>query len=176
MHSAIAYVLALHTHHNVPLSQAYNHSLSQFRTLRAEHEMATRSAALEARAHGAVFFGEVERGLAVEERVLDTWVNAREVQDRIAAGGRGGAAVVNAAASAAATAASANASASAVPVEGMWATMRQHGAGSHVPEDVQGEIEFTGGLSYLERFAHRGQPSGATEGSDMEDVETEARP
>lgn len=34
----------------------------------------------------------------------------------------------------------------------MWARQAEE----HVPEDVQGEIEFTGGLKYVERFQTRG--------------------
>lgn len=69
----------------MPLSKAYPHGVAQFRTLRAEQETANRSARLEAQAHGATFFGEVEKQLRVEEKVLDEWKNARAIQDAFTA-------------------------------------------------------------------------------------------
>lgn len=94
---------------------------------------------MEARAHGAIFFGEVERGLMLEEKVLDEWVQGREVQEAFAAGGRAGAAPPSTAVQSGG--------------EGIWARQAEE----HVPEDVQGEIEFTGGVAYVERFQTRGQ-------------------
>lgn len=143
--SAIAFVQTLHESHNVPLPTAYAHALAQFRTLRAEHETATHAAQAEARAHGAVFFGEIQRGLHVEEQVLDGWANAREIQDQIAAAtkGQGG------------PAAGAIRPGAPSTSEGIWARGE-----AVVEEDVQGEIEFTGGLNYVERFATRGEAAG----------------
>lgn len=108
---------------------------------------------MEARAHGAVFFGPVEQGLQVEERVLDQWVNARAIQDQIASGAVGGARGSPVAPTAAPQTSS----------EGMWGNISGSASGSasshHVPEDVQGEIEFTGGSAYMQRFASRlGRP------------------
>lgn len=151
LHSAISFIDNLHSSHSIPLATAYTHGVSQFRTLRAEHETATRSATLEARAHGAIFFGEIERGLQVDEKVLDGWANGRAIQDAIAAskGGAGAAPI------------------SIASAEGIWA--RQ--ADEHVPEDVQGEIEFTGGLKYVERFQTRGLDQEQLGAEEVEGVE-----
>lgn len=54
-HSVIALTCHLHRHHSLSLAQAYHHSLSQYHTLRAEHETASRYALLEAQAYGATF-------------------------------------------------------------------------------------------------------------------------
>lgn len=71
--SAVAFTLNLHDAHGLPLSLAYTTTLAQFRTLRAEQEVATRAAHIEAVRFGATFFGEIERGARVEEAVLDAW-------------------------------------------------------------------------------------------------------
>lgn len=64
---------------------AYSTSIAQFRSLRAEQEMATRSARLQAEAHGAKFYGEIQKGINLEEKVLDEWINAREINATIQA-------------------------------------------------------------------------------------------
>ena len=95
---------------------------------------------LEARAHGAIFFGEIERGLMLEEKVLDEWAGARAIQAELAAGQNGGPAARQQPAGGA---------------EGIWA--RKQETQQFVPEDVQGEVEFTGGLKYVERFQRRAE-------------------
>lgn len=67
--------------------QAYMRSIQEYRTLRSEHETATRAARLQAKALGAQFFGEVERGAMLEERALDAWKNWQRVRDNYAAKG-----------------------------------------------------------------------------------------
>ncbi|KAM0756552.1 hypothetical protein T439DRAFT_321257, partial [Meredithblackwellia eburnea MCA 4105] len=89
--SAISFALHLHKIHNLPLSTSYTSSIDQFRTLRSEHELALLSAQREAEAHGAVFFTEIERGVRMENKVLDEWKGAREIQmDFLAGRGAGG--------------------------------------------------------------------------------------
>ncbi|KAI5477063.1 mitochondrial ribosomal protein subunit Rsm25 [Pseudohyphozyma bogoriensis] len=129
---AIAFTLHLHTTFALPLPAAYQTALSQFRTLRAEHETATRSAVLEAQAHGAIFFTEIQHGLDLEEKALDQWINAEAIRDQFASAAPGGATVsVGGIAS----------------FEGL------------VPEEAVRSAEtdeFSGGRAYLERFAQRG--------------------
>lgn len=85
----VACTIHLHTHHGLSLSQAYHHTLSSYVALRAEHEHASRSAILEARAYGAVFAigadglptaaTETERGFRKESEELRkgaAWINA----------------------------------------------------------------------------------------------------
>lgn len=93
--SAISFVTSLHEFHHIPLEAAYTMSISQFRSLRSEHEMANRSSRLQAEAHGAIFYGEIQKGINLEEKVLDEWINAREINAAIQAkqaerGGSGG--------------------------------------------------------------------------------------
>lgn len=142
--SAISFTHNLITAHSLPPALAYHTALSQFTTLRAEHQTATLAARLQAEAHGATFFGEVQRGLQVEERVLDEWRNAREVQAQfVAASGRGGKQVGGAAAAAAGVAGD----------KGMWAAKEADVSGV-----VGGEVEFTGGVAYVQRFNQVGLP------------------
>lgn len=145
-HSTIAFTHNLIESHSLPTALAYQTALSQFTTLRAEHSTATLAARLEAEAHGAEFFGEIQRGIQVEERVLDEWVGAREIQDRIAAtkGKGGGKAIAGGAAAAAVGAGD----------KGMWAAKEQELSGV-----VGGVVEFTGGVKYVERFAQAGKPA-----------------
>ncbi|KAI0066479.1 hypothetical protein BV25DRAFT_1868177 [Artomyces pyxidatus] len=68
---AIRFAVHLHEHHGHTLSDAYSTAIGQFRSLRAEHQIATRFAAQEAEAYGAVFGPSVtERGHAAEARVI----------------------------------------------------------------------------------------------------------
>lgn len=145
--SAIAFTLNLVDSHDIPLATAYSVSLAQFRTLRSEHENATRAATLQAEAHGAVFFGEIQRGVQVEERVLDGWSRAREIQEQIAAS-RGSGQVAPGA------------------DVGMWA--RTEGVEEQAVAPELGEVEFTGGVSYVDRFTNRGV-------EELEEEELEAR-
>lgn len=72
--SAIRFVVNLHVHHNKPLSQAYAIAVSQFRSLRSEHEIATSVAAAEVTAYGGSFGPSAsEIGFAREEQHLKTW-------------------------------------------------------------------------------------------------------
>jgi hypothetical protein len=78
--------------------------------------------------------------------VLDEWKDGREIQDRIAATkGQGGPRPMAGAGG-----------------EGIWASREVE----HVEEDVGGEVEFTGGVAYVERFASRGQQEVAAEGDE----------
>ncbi|GAA6051904.1 hypothetical protein JCM3770_006567 [Rhodotorula araucariae] len=150
----IAFVVNLVEAHGVPLASAYPHGVAQFRTLRAEHETATRAAQLEAQAHGAVFFGAIDRALAVEDRVLDEWAHARAIQDGFAANAGRGAAPQ---ASASATAAAAGQSAQGSP----WAPAEARPAFGAEDESL-----FSGGVEYLGRFARTGEVRG---GAVMQD-------
>jgi small subunit ribosomal protein S23 len=81
--SAVKFTVNLHKYHNMTLSQAYVRAVSQFGVLRAEHHIATTTAALEAEAYGATFRpGAIERGFAQEQKVLDRWHNKREIDKR----------------------------------------------------------------------------------------------
>lgn len=142
LRSAIAFIHNLVTSHAFPISRAYPHGIAQFRTLRSEHETASRAAQLQAASFGAVFFGELDKTLAVEERVLDEWVGAREIQNSFAAG-TGGAA-----------------SSAAVPVggaavlaeSGQWAPAEMRPAHGIGAED---ESLFSGGVEYLQAVRRR---------------------
>ncbi|GAA5855128.1 hypothetical protein JCM8547_002392 [Rhodosporidiobolus lusitaniae] len=156
----IAFIHNLVVSHNLPLSRAYPHGVSQFRTLRSEHELASRSAFLQAQSFGATFFGELDKTLAVEERVLDEWVNAREIQNSLAAGTGG---------SAGAAAAAMNAGVQAE--SGHWAPREFR------PAHVLGEDEsvFTGGVEYRQAFeARRGVASAAVSQGEGKLVGVEA--
>lgn len=72
--------------------------------------------------------------MQVEERVLDEWSRAREIQEQIAASRPGQAAPGSDA--------------------GMWA--KADGVVEEVLEPELGEVEFTGGVSYVNRFTNRG--------------------
>ncbi|GAA5981473.1 hypothetical protein JCM10908_004119 [Rhodotorula pacifica] len=152
----IAYVTNLIEAHHLPLASAYPHGIAQFRTLRAEHETATRSARLEAQSFGATFFGEIERAVQVEERVLDEWVDARAIQDEFAAANAAGAAAGAAAASASSSAAAA-ATAQAQALNGggvTWlAPPAKTAATSLAASNEDFEGTFTGGLGYVEQFS-----------------------
>ncbi|GAA5888728.1 hypothetical protein JCM6882_002829 [Rhodosporidiobolus microsporus] len=135
----IAYIHNLTVAHSVPITQAYPHGVAQFRTLRAEHELATLSARNQATAFGAHFFGEIDRALAMEEKVLDQWENAREVQAQLQAGTTGPAG------------APAGVGAPVVKtVEGAWAPVEARPAHLWGGEE---ESLFSGGVEYLQAFA-----------------------
>ncbi|GAA5958566.1 hypothetical protein JCM21900_003981 [Sporobolomyces salmonicolor] len=156
----ISFISNLVDAHHLPLSSAYPLGIAQFRTLRSEHETATLSARLEAQSFGAIFFGEIERGVLVEEKVLDQWVRAREIQDAFAiSGGQG--AVRQPAATAQAL--------------GMWAPEESspaHLGGNGV---VEADTKFTGGIEYIEAFARtREATQGAVRQEDGKLVGVEA--
>ncbi|GAA5837322.1 hypothetical protein JCM9279_005653 [Rhodotorula babjevae] len=156
----IAYITHLTTLHALPLHAAYPHGLAQFRTLRAEHETATRAAQLEAQAHGATLFGALERAVAVEERVLDEWSGARGIQEGFAAA-RGGAG------QGAQQAQQQVAPGVAAPQGSVWAPAEARPAfGGGEAHD---ESLFSGGVEYLGRFAGagaRGSRGGATQSEE----------
>jgi small subunit ribosomal protein S23 len=133
--------LHVHSEGGIPLPLAYTTAATQFRTLRAEHETANRSATLQAQSHGATFFSEIDRAVLVEGRVLDGWSRAKEIQAEIAAskgqGGRPGAPAPTAA-----------------PAPSSIFTKPGETTDSEVME--LGEVEFTGGVEYVTRFARRG--------------------
>ncbi|GAA6002615.1 hypothetical protein JCM10207_007594 [Rhodosporidiobolus poonsookiae] len=135
----ISYILNLVEAHSLPLARAYPHGIAQFRTLRAEHETSTRAAQLEAQSFGAVFFGEIDRTLAVEERVLDEWVGAREIQNAMASAGGPGAV--------------GKPQATVQGVSGTWAPAEARPASVLGTED---ESLFSGGVEYLQAFARQG--------------------
>ncbi|SGY37695.1 BQ5605_C003g01863 [Microbotryum silenes-dioicae] len=153
----IAFTLNLIEAHSIPLSKAYTHALSQYRTLKAEHEIATSSAIAEARAHGAYFFGEVERGLVSEERALDEWKDAKEIQAQLLEGESIGAKLGPGGGSAPMTGASSLSSSltsTSTSVEGgmPWGDATRS---NRVEEEPTHTYELTGGERYLERFEER---------------------
>lgn len=150
MNSCIAYIANLVDAHHLPLATAYPHGIAQFRTLRAEHETATRSARLEAQAFGATFFGEIQRGVQVEERVLDEWVDARAIQDEFAAANAAGGAAAASASAASSSAAAQQAQALSAIGGVTWVAPPARSAATPIDD---GEGAFTGGLGYVEHFA-----------------------
>ncbi|GJN92073.1 hypothetical protein Rhopal_005101-T1 [Rhodotorula paludigena] len=135
----ISFIANLVEAHGVPLATAYPHGVAQFRTLRAEHDTATRSAHLEAQSFGARFFGEIERSTDVEDRVLDEWANARAIQDALAAATPGAPAAASV----------------ATPTQGAagpWAPAEAAPAFGAAAGDDASTV-FTGGVEYLGRFA-----------------------
>ena len=141
--SAISFVINLHEAFNLSLIDAYSTAISQFRTLRAEHEMSNRAAHLEAVSHGTIFFGEIQKGILVEEKVLDEWIDSREIERQLqsaSTANRGGVPMMTATPSSAGKA-------------DFWDANEKVKEMS--PSQVQ--LEFTGGMAYVNRFAHRGQ-------------------
>ncbi|GAA5922773.1 mitochondrial 37S ribosomal protein mS23 RSM25 [Sporobolomyces koalae] len=135
----IAFILNLNTSHDLSLAAAYPLGTTQYRTLRSEFETSTLSARLQAQSHGAVFFGEIDKSVLVEERVLDEWVRAKEIQDEFAASGganRGQPA--------------AQPTAATTPIA--WAPVESRPAQLGGSNAVQGEAVFTGGVEYLNQF------------------------
>jgi small subunit ribosomal protein S23 len=88
--SAIRFCLNLYQHHGLSISQAYARAIQQFRALRAEHHVATMTAALEAEEHGAVFgVGEITRSFLLEGKMLqDSYDAATKDEDVSAANKR----------------------------------------------------------------------------------------
>ncbi|KPV78177.1 uncharacterized protein RHOBADRAFT_23138, partial [Rhodotorula graminis WP1] len=154
----IAFITNLTTSHALPLAVAYPHGVAQFRTLRAEHETATRAAQLEAESHGARFFGALDRAVKLEERVLDEWTSAREIQEGFAAAGRNGAQ--------GAQAQTQVAQGVAAPQGSVWAPAEARpafGGGGGADESL-----FSGGVEYLGRFASAGARSVQGQGQGEE--------
>ena len=72
--SAIQFAVNLHEYHNVPVTQAYAMAIAQFRALRAEHEVATRVALMEADYYGLQFGPSLtQRTFNEEQKVLQSW-------------------------------------------------------------------------------------------------------
>ncbi|SAM77140.1 related to RSM25-mitochondrial ribosomal protein, small subunit [Ustilago bromivora] len=70
----VACTMAAHRQGGLSLSQAYHNTLSSYHGLKAEHEHATRYAALEAKYYGADFGkSETQRGFEKEDKALETW-------------------------------------------------------------------------------------------------------
>lgn len=145
----ISFIQNLVASHSVPLASAYPLGITQYRTLRAEHETSTLSARLQAQAHGATFFGEIERSVLVEEKVLDEWVRAKEIQDGYAVQGGAGAQQQQSLQPSTLTVGS-----EWMPVEGRPAQLGSTRAG----QVSEGEAKFTGGRDYLNEFTRQTVP------------------
>ena len=71
--SLVDFVVQLHKVHEIPLALAYSSGVSQFRSLRATHEIALASAQAELAAHGFIWpteFSAIDRTARAEERNL----------------------------------------------------------------------------------------------------------
>lgn len=121
----------LHETFQIPLATAYATSIHQFRSLRAAHESSLRAATLEAKAHGAVFFGEIERSLRLEERALDEWTKGREIQEKIAAS---------------------RPAVAGAPGADLGFLGTGQGVVGEVEVEAAGVEAFTGGVDYVQRF------------------------
>jgi len=78
--SAVKFAVNLHKYHEITLNHAYAQAVAQFRSLRAEHQVATTTAALEAEAYGATFpLTEIERNFLKEQKELDGWQRKAEL-------------------------------------------------------------------------------------------------
>jgi len=77
---AIQYALTLHEHHQVPLTNAYEAAVAQFRSLRAEHDIARKVALMEAESYG-IEFGptQVQITYDKEGKALDSWQKGPEL-------------------------------------------------------------------------------------------------
>ncbi|KAJ3556061.1 hypothetical protein NM688_g2235 [Phlebia brevispora] len=75
----IKYIVNLHNAHGVSLTEAYASGIAQFRSLRAEHQVAANVALAEAESNGIVFGpSEVEKNFKVEEWALQGWSKKHE--------------------------------------------------------------------------------------------------
>jgi small subunit ribosomal protein S23 len=76
----VKFTVNLHKHHEITLNEAYAQAVAQFRSLRAEHHVATTTAAMEAEAYGAKFpFTEIERNFLKEQKELEGWQRKDEL-------------------------------------------------------------------------------------------------
>ncbi|KAL4069772.1 mitochondrial ribosomal protein S25-domain-containing protein [Scleroderma yunnanense] len=66
---AIQFAVNLHKHHKVSLAVAYTRAVAEFRALRAEHDIASSFARMEAEAYGMVFPSEIDRTFEKEDMV-----------------------------------------------------------------------------------------------------------
>ena len=67
--SAVLFAANLHRHHKVSLTVAYTRAVAEFRTLRAEHDIANTFARMEAESYGTVFSSAVDRTFEKEDKV-----------------------------------------------------------------------------------------------------------
>lgn len=80
--SAIQFVVNLHQHHNLSLSEAYLRAVAQFRALRSEHHIASRFAVNEAETFGAIFENtEIENMFEKEKKALESWKQEEEADE-----------------------------------------------------------------------------------------------
>lgn len=74
------FTVNLHKHHQIPLNKAYAQAVAQFRSLRAEHRVATVTAVMEAEAYGAKFPPtEIEQNFMREQKELEGWERKEEL-------------------------------------------------------------------------------------------------
>lgn len=72
----------LYQHHSLSLTEAYVQAVAQFRALRSEHHIATKTAAKEAELLGAVFGpSEIESTFEKEKRGLVTFERQAEMDE-----------------------------------------------------------------------------------------------
>jgi len=77
---AVKFAVNLHKYHEIPLNKAYAQAVGQFRSLRAEHHVATVTAAMEAEAYGAKFpLTHIERNFLREQKELEGWQRKDEL-------------------------------------------------------------------------------------------------
>ena len=69
LHSVVLFAANLHRHHKVSLTVAYTRAVAEFRTLRAEYDIANAFARMEAESYGTVFPSEVDRTFEKEDKV-----------------------------------------------------------------------------------------------------------
>ena len=67
--SAVQFAANLHKHHKVSLAVAYTRAVAEFRSLCAEHDIASSFARMEAEAYGMVFPSEVDRTFEKEDMI-----------------------------------------------------------------------------------------------------------
>lgn len=79
---AIQFALNLYQYHSTPISQAYAQAVAQFRSLRAEHHVSTKFAAMEAEHLGAVFgHGEIGHSFEKEKKGLASFERREELDE-----------------------------------------------------------------------------------------------
>lgn len=78
--SCVQFALNLHLAHKMPLSKAYELAVAQFRTLRAEAQVAKSVSVREAQWYGAEFApNSIDRGFDRETQKLQTWDHRAEL-------------------------------------------------------------------------------------------------
>ncbi|KAF9229078.1 hypothetical protein BS17DRAFT_770991 [Gyrodon lividus] len=66
---AVLFAVNLHRHHKVSLTVAYTRAIAEFRALRAEYDIASTFARMEAEAYGTMFPSEIDRTFKKEDEV-----------------------------------------------------------------------------------------------------------